>query len=121
MTITFITGKYSQSSLYLHSSNTSDASSEESALSSNGGTTLSLADLRQTESSIKGHKSRIFVCKCLANLYSCPKLKLNEESQKQSSQSLEWSLKFTGIPVLIHDMGNTKSRRKRQIQLCLGK
>lgn len=36
-----------------------------------------------------------------------------------SRDDITWSLKFTGIPVLIHDLGNTKSRNKRQIQLCL--
>ena len=63
---------------------------------------------------ILGHKSRIFVCKCLANLYTCPKLDL-----KSDLENVKWTLKFTGIPVLILDLGNTKSRLKRQIQICL--
>ena len=64
--------------------------------------------------SFTGHKSRIFVCKCLANLYTCPKLDL-----KSDLDNVKWTLKFTGIPVLILDLGNTKSRLKRQIQICL--
>ena len=65
--------KYS-SSLYLNSSDSSELSDQEIL-------TLSSQDLRRTEQSIKGHKSKIFVCKCMANLYSCPQLKLCHENR----------------------------------------
>ena len=103
-----------KSTMYLHSaSDSSDLSSE----TENDLLTLSAKDLKRAESSIKGHKSKIYVSKCMANLYACPKLNLCHESEVP--KSLNWSLKFTGIPTLIHDLGNTKSRIKRQIQLCL--
>ena len=35
------------------------------------------------------------------------------------NENPNWSLKFTGIPVLVHDLGDTRSRNKRQIQMCL--
>ena len=63
------------STVYLHSS--SDTSDNQSSDENSGGLlTLSSQDVRKTETSIKGHKSRIYVCKCMANLYSCPKLNL---------------------------------------------
>lgn len=108
------------STVYLHSS--SDTSDNQSSDENSGGLlTLSSQDVRKTETSIKGHKSRIYVCKCMANLYSCPKLNLcqNEDFSINKKSNINWSLKFTGIPALIHDLGNTRSRKKRQIQLCL--
>jgi len=104
------------STLYLpySSSDTSDNLSDEN---SGGSLTLSSQDVRKIETSIRGHKSRIYVCKCMANLYSCPKLNLCHEDY--NSKSIHWTLKFTGIPALILDLGNTRSRNKRQIQLCL--
>ena len=63
------------STVYLHSS--SDTSDNQSSDENSGGLlTLSSQDVRKTETSIKGHKSKIYVCKCMANLYSCPKLNL---------------------------------------------
>ena len=66
------------STLYLpySSSDTSDNLSDEN---SGGSLTLSSQDVRKIETSIRGHKSRIYVCKCMANLYSCPKLNLCHE------------------------------------------
>ena len=66
------------STLYLpySSSDTSDNLSDEN---SGGLLTLSSQDVRKIETSIRGHKSRIYVCKCMANLYSCPKLNLCHE------------------------------------------
>lgn len=101
---------YKSTSVYF--SDTSTNSSEE--MSDAETLTLSAQDLKATESCLKGHKSRIFVCKCLANLYGCPKIHL-----ASNNLPLNWALKFTGIPVLIFDLGNTKSRSKRQIQICL--
>lgn len=39
--------------------------------------------------------------------------------QRQSDRVTDWELKFTGIPVVLLDMGATKSRRQRRIQLIL--
>lgn len=39
--------------------------------------------------------------------------------QRQSDKLTDWQLKFTGIPVVLLDLGGTKSRRLRRIQLIL--
>jgi hypothetical protein len=124
-----------KSTLYLHPSDNSVNSSEVSDLdldeSAAGQLRLSFAELKTTESALKGHKSRIFVCKCLANLYTCPKVSPSSASAinnstccKKNNSSISntatnWRLKFTGIPVLLHDLGNTRQRNKRQIQIFL--
>ena len=36
-----------------------------------------------------------------------------------SSESNSWELKYTGIPALVVDSGNTRSRGQRQVQLVL--
>lgn len=51
---------------------------------------------------------QVYVCSSLANLYSRPN---NENS--------EWELCFTGIPVVLLDIGEAKSRDKRKIQIIL--
>ena len=79
--------------------------------------TLNTQDIKSAESGLRGHKSKLFVCRCLANLYTSP-AKIDFKSSN-NTEEISWNLKFTGIPVLIHDMGNTKSRNKRQIQICL--
>ena len=98
-----------KSTIYLDSSATSSEISDEPST-----LTLSAQDIKRAESVLRGHKSRLYVCKCLANLYTCPKVNLGAQNS-----AIKWTLKFTGIPVLIHDLGNTKSRSKRQIQICL--
>ncbi len=39
--------------------------------------------------------------------------------QRQTDRLTDWQLKFTGIPVVLLDLGATKSRRQRRIQLIL--
>lgn len=39
--------------------------------------------------------------------------------QRQTDRLTDWQLKFTGIPVVLLDLGGTKSRRQRRIQLIL--
>lgn len=51
---------------------------------------------------------QVFVCESLANLY------LGNASQTES-----WDLRFTGIPVVVLDLGETRSRSKRRIQILL--
>ena len=48
------------------------------------------------------------MCESLANLY------LGSASQPEG-----WSLRFTGIPVVVLDLGETRSRSKRRIQILL--
>ena len=70
-------------------------------------------DVQAIESAYRGHKTKVFVCESLANLYTCPKI------STMSNTVSNWILTYTGVPVLLLDMGNTKARTRRQIQLLL--
>ncbi|XP_076343267.1 uncharacterized protein LOC143243302 [Tachypleus tridentatus] len=61
-------------------------------------------DIAQVETVFRSHKTLVFVCQCLANLY----LRKPEE---------EWQLSLTGIPVLLFDEGETRARTKRKLKL----
>jgi len=65
------------------------------------------ADVRAIDSCLRGHRTRVFICGSLANLYT------------SSSSSSEWTLRLTGIPVLLMDSGVTRARRRRQLQILL--
>nr|CAD7197240.1 unnamed protein product [Timema douglasi] len=62
----------------------------------------------QVETFFKGLKTQVFVCGSLANLYL-----------GSTSSDGQWELSHTGIPVVILDTGETRSRRRRRIQLLL--
>ena len=64
-------------------------------------------DVTAIESTYKGHKTKVFVCQSLANLYTCPKI------STMSNSVTNWVLTFTGVPVLLLDLGTTRSRTKR--------
>ena len=64
-------------------------------------------DITAIESTYKGHKTKVFVCQSLANLYTCPKI------STMSNSVTNWVLTFTGVPVLLLDLGTTRSRTKR--------
>lgn len=51
---------------------------------------------------------QVFVCNSLANLY------FGDTSSEGS-----WELNYTGIPVVVLDTGETRSRNKRRIQILL--
>lgn len=51
---------------------------------------------------------QVFVCNSLANLY------FSETSNEGS-----WDLRYTGIPVVLLDSGETRSRNKRRIKILL--
>lgn len=56
----------------------------------------------------------MFVCNSLANLY------IGKVSPKtQENNNINWELHYTGIPVIILDTGETRSRNKRQISILL--
>ena len=50
----------------------------------------------------------------MANLYTCPR---SSTRVAPAAPCSEWTLAYTGVPVLLLDGGNTKSRLKRQIQV----
>ncbi|XP_051156009.1 uncharacterized protein LOC127278354 isoform X2 [Leptopilina boulardi] len=69
---------------------------------------VSQIEREQVETFFRGLKSQVFVCESLANLY------LGNATQPEG-----WSLRFTGIPVVVLDLGETRSRSKRRIQILL--
>jgi hypothetical protein len=50
---------------------------------------------------------QVYVCGSLANLYF------------KTSSDQDWQLKFTGIPVVVLDIGESRARDKRRIQIAL--
>jgi len=100
-------------------------------------TRISEKDRQKIEHGLMGQKTSIFVADCLANLYcmskpnfvSRPNSSLSNQyhngsysgqsSSSSSSCGGEWILKYTGVPVLLLDLGETKSRDKRRIQIVL--
>lgn len=98
-------------------------------------TRISEKDHMKIQYALMGRKTSIFVADCLANLYimrksnfmSRPNSSLSNQQSNgpysgQSSASSadgEWVLKYTGVPVLLLDLGETKSRDKRRIQIVL--
>ncbi|XP_068202579.1 uncharacterized protein MESR3 [Palaemon carinicauda] len=67
-------------------------------------------DVARIETSFRGHKTQLWVCRTLANLYS--------EGGAGVSHGT-WELKYTGVPLLLLDQGDTKSRDKRLMQIIL--
>ncbi|KAA0198907.1 hypothetical protein HAZT_HAZT004842 [Hyalella azteca] len=61
------------------------------------------------ETSFRGHKTQVWVCRTMANLYT----------EEGDGKNAKWNLKFTGVPVILLDLGETKSRAKRQLQIIL--
>lgn len=64
-------------------------------------------DLLQVDMFYRSHKTEVFVCQCLANLYF-GKVKGNQD---------QWKFAMTGIPVLVLDTGDHHRKRKLQIIL----
>lgn len=72
---------------------------------------LSEQDIIQVEVFFRSHKTYVFVCQCLANLYFA--------TVDTSNRPSDWELARTGIPVLLLDKGETRARNKRMLQIVL--
>lgn len=68
---------------------------------------VSELEKQQVEYAYRGLKTQVYVSGCLANLYT------------KSQADKEWQIRFTGIPVVLHDEGVVRSRTKRRIQILL--
>ncbi|XP_017774089.1 PREDICTED: uncharacterized protein LOC108560885 [Nicrophorus vespilloides] len=62
---------------------------------------------QQVETFFRGLKTQVFVSGSLANLYT------------KTPNDQDWQIKFPGIPVVILDVGEARSRNKRRIQIVL--
>ena len=114
------------SSITLTSSSTNCSSSVDKQSSSSSGhqntaqssQMLDEPELLQIELNFKAHKTFVHVCRCLANLYFT-KTDLINGGRVSSPRAHEWELNRTGVPIIVFDKGDTKSRPKRQLQLVL--
>ncbi|XP_071454540.1 uncharacterized protein MESR3 [Hetaerina americana] len=73
----------------------------------------------QIESFFRGLKTNVFVCRSLANLYVGRRTSAIHNGTTGSEGPEEWDLHYTGIPVVILDVGETRSRSKRRITMLL--
>ncbi|KAG8232470.1 hypothetical protein J437_LFUL018284 [Ladona fulva] len=71
----------------------------------------------QIESFFRGLKTNVFVCRSLANLYVGRRASAIQNGACDGPD--EWDLHYTGIPVVILDVGETRSRNKRRISMLL--
>ncbi|XP_050299366.1 uncharacterized protein LOC126738200 [Anthonomus grandis grandis] len=62
---------------------------------------------QKVETFFRGLKTQVFVSNSLANLYT------------KGPNDQDWQLKYTGIPVVILDCGESRARDKRRIQIAL--
>lgn len=69
------------------------------------------AEVEQVESCFKSHKTFVYACRCLANLY------LTEADS--SGNPGKWDLARTGVPVLLLDKGETRARTRRMVHIVL--
>lgn len=97
------TGEADTSATSSYEGSDSSENSDESRLDP-----VSQVEREQLETFFRGLKSQVFVCESLANLYL-----------GSASQTERWELRFTGIPVVVLDLGETRSRSKRRIQILL--
>lgn len=81
-------------------------------------TKISNEERVKIEYALKGRKTTVYVADSLANLYVMRRTVVGSRSQRNGA-SEDWVLKYTGVPVLLLDSGETKSRDKRRIQIVL--
>lgn len=86
-------------SLFINSDADDSISLETSSL-------LSMNERAQVESFFSGLGTEVFVCSSLANLY-------------EGAGKDDWRLIYTGIPVLLHDKGLSRSRTIPRVTFCL--
>lgn len=77
---------------------------------------LSETEVYSIEHFLKSHKSSVYVCGCMANLYLTNTQLINNGRLSRPTEN-GWQLKETGVPVLTFDSGLAKNRDKRR--LCI--
>lgn len=84
----------------------------------NNGPTLSEFDLDKIEMFYRSHKTFVFVGQCAAGLY-LTQAELVDGGRSSRPAIHGWKFLCAGVPVLIFNKGDTRSRDKRQIEICL--
>lgn len=81
---------------------------------------LSDQELFQIQLMYSGRATRVVVCSCLANLYLADaRIKGSSGDAKAPSRASDWQLVSTGVPVLLLDCGETRTRAFRRLVLIL--
>lgn len=95
-----------------HHESTTDDNTESGSIPAEVQTCeLTDQEVERVEVFFSSHKTYLYVCRCLANLYYT---KLDS-----SDKPGNWELQRTGIPVILLDKGDTKARDKRMLQIVL--
>ncbi|KAK9891616.1 hypothetical protein WA026_015580 [Henosepilachna vigintioctopunctata] len=68
---------------------------------------ITSSERQKVEAFFKGLKTQVYVGESLANLYT------------KRPVDKDWQLKYTGVPVVILDIGESRARDKRKIQVVL--
>ncbi|CAA3006380.1 Hypothetical predicted protein [Olea europaea subsp. europaea] len=79
---------------------------------------LSEQEVHAIEHFLKSHRSSVYVCGCMANLYFT-KTHLVDNGRASKASNSEWKLNKTGVPVLIFDSGLAKNRQKKRLSISL--
>lgn len=84
---------------------------------------VSDVDVLQVEAFFRSHKTVVNVCPTLANVYFSTTSSTTTTTTAGSSPTVtadvNWQLAYTGIPVLLLDSGETRSRTKKRIQIVI--
>lgn len=86
-------------------------SHQRSSRNSHSDGELTEQDISQVDTFFRSHKTWVFVCRCLANLYFA--------SSSATGEGCCWELAVTGVPVLLLDRGETRARSQRMLQIVL--
>jgi len=79
---------------------------------------LTESEVFSIEHFLKSHKSSVYVCGCMANLYlTSTELVNNGRCSKPTSEG--WQLSKTGVPVLTFDSGLARNRSRRKLSVSL--
>lgn len=73
--------------------------------------TLSDSEVAQVELMYRSHGTQVFVCSCLANLYW--------SAAHGRTAGVDWELGYTGIPVILLNLGDSRSRSRRQLEILI--
>lgn len=79
---------------------------------------LSESEIFSIEHFLRSHKSSIYVCGCMANLY-LTSTQLVDNGRCSMPSADGWQLSRTGVPVLTFDSGLTRNRNKRRLSINL--
>jgi len=79
---------------------------------------LAESEVQAVELLLRSHKSAVYVCGCMANLY-LTSTQLVDNGRSSRPEQNGWRLSRTGIPVLVFDSGLAKNRQRKRLGISL--